>query len=201
MNAGKRYLGLLLAAAMACVVPEALAQFRSGVPGGGFPGGGTRGSRGGGDSGANQRQPGEQRPEMQENAVNLADYRLELLHVDLKLAPEQEPVWKSFADKVSAMASDMARERARLQSTLQLKAVQRIDQSVDVARNRLTALEDIASSAKALYARLTPEQQTIADARLATTIPSSFGQSVGGIGGMGAMRGGPGPKDAPRPPQ
>ena len=64
-----------------------------------------------------------------------------------------------------------------------MKALQRIDQSVDAARNRLTALEDISSAAKALYGRLTPEQQSLADTRLATTLPTGFGQSVSGVPG------------------
>ena len=50
---------------------------------------------------------------------------------------------------------------------------QQIDRQVDAARNRLTALEDIAQSAKALYASLSPEQRPAADPRLANlmTIP------------------------------
>ena len=52
--------------------------------------------------------------------------------------------------------------------------VQQIDGIVDSARNRLTALQDIAASAKALYETLSPEQKPVADARLATTIPDAF---------------------------
>ena len=39
-----------------------------------------------------------------------------------------------------------------------------------MARDRLTAVEDIAISANSLYARLTPEQQQVADPRLANII-------------------------------
>ena len=178
-----RVLGLLLAGAMLSAVPEALAQFRGGTPGGsGFPGGGGRGPRGG-EFNREQGPPGQQRQAMQEDIVSLTEYRLELLHVDLRLAPDQESSWKAYADKVSALATDMARERGRAQAALQMKALQRIDQSVDAARNRLTALEDISSAAKALYGRLTPEQQSLADTRLATTLPTGFGQSVSGVPG------------------
>jgi hypothetical protein len=48
--------------------------------------------------------------------------------------------------------------------------LQRIDRAVDMARDRLTAIEDIALAAKSLYARLTPEQQQVADPRLANII-------------------------------
>jgi hypothetical protein len=71
-----------------------------------------------------------------------------------------------------------------------MKSLARIDQTVDVARNRLTALEDIASAAKALYARLTPEQQSLADARLATTLPTT---TVAGFGGAPDAGGRPRP--------
>lgn len=167
MKPGNRMLGLLLLVAMAAATADAMAQFR-----GGIPGGGSRGSRDGqGGVGREQRPGGEQRPAVQEDPANLSEYRLDLLRMDLKLTPDQESLWKSYADKVIALAADILRERSRIQATLQMKSLQRIDQSMDVARNRLTALEDIASAAKALYARLTPEQQALADARLATTLP------------------------------
>ena len=54
-----------------------------------------------------------------------------------------------------------------------MKVLQRLDHAVDVARNRLTAVEDIAAAAKKLYAGLTPEQQSIADPRLATAIAAA----------------------------
>jgi len=171
---------------------DAIAQFRGGVPGGGgMPGGGARGGRDG-QMGRDQRPGGEQHPAVQEDLVALAEYRLELLRVDLKLAPNQESSWKTYADKVSALAADMSRERVRVQSTLQMKSLQRIDQSVDVARNRLTALEDIAAAAKTLYAHLAPEQQSLADARLATTIPAVSAAGMAGI---------PGLRDAAPPPR
>ena len=52
--------------------------------------------------------------------------------------------------------------------------MQRLDHSVDVARNRLTALEDIAAAAKALYEQLTPDQQARADPRLATLVQEAL---------------------------
>jgi hypothetical protein len=181
-----RTLAFLLMVATAVAATEAIAQFRGGVPGGG-----GRGSRDG-QFGRDQRPGGEQRPAVQEDPVGLAEYRLELLREDLKLTPGQLPLWKAYADKVIALAADMSRERGRLQATLQMKAMQRIDQSVDVARNRLTALEDIASAAKSLYGQLAPEQQSIADARLATTLPGSPGPGFAGAQDS---------RDRPRPPQ
>ncbi len=188
MNAENKILAVLLMVVMAAGATEAMAQFRGGVPGGGM-----RGSRDGQAGYSRDKRPGgEQGPAIQEDAVSLTEYRLQLLSEDLKLTSVQQPLWDAYADKVSALAADISRERGRLQATLQLKALQRIDQSVDVARNRLTALEDIASAAKALYGRLTPEQQSLADARLATTLPTN---TVAGVGGA------PEAKARPRPQQ
>ena len=45
-----------------------------------------------------------------------------------------------------------------------------------MARDRLTAVEDIVDSAKGLLKTLTPEQRTMADPRLANLIGMSFGE-------------------------
>jgi hypothetical protein len=137
--------GLLFAGATSA----ALAQF----------GGARRGRRGGGDD---QKKGGE------EPRVNQIEVTLHEFHEDLKLTDAQEPTWENYVAKLRALASDAAREsRSR---PAQLGLVQRIDRIVDSARNRLTALEDIAQSAKSLYAGLTPEQQKMADPRLANII-------------------------------
>lgn len=177
MKTAKGVVVFLAAAGIALAAAEAPAQI----------GGGMRGGRG--DYDRDRRPAGEQSPAVQEDPVGLTGYRLETLREDLKLAPEQEPAWKSYADKVSALAADISRERGRLKAVLELKSLQRIDAAVDVARNRLTALEEIASAAKALYARLTPGQQSLADARLATTLPTAAGFS--GLAGAGARPGPP----------
>ena len=99
---------------------------------------------------------------------------------------------RKILDRVGALAADRSRERGRSQVIMQMKALQRIDQSVNVERNRLTALDDIVSAAKALYGRLSPEQQSIADARLATTIPMPYAAGAPGL---------PGLRERPQPPQ
>lgn len=97
--------------------------------------------------------------------VNTLEVTAEELHEDLKLTAEQEPLWQAYIDKVRALGNDLARERARRPA--QANVQQQIDRILDTARNRLTALEDIAQAAMALYARLSPEQQPAADPRLA----------------------------------
>jgi hypothetical protein len=100
-------------------------------------------------------------------------------HEDLRPSPAREPVWQFYSDKVRALAGDIARERGRGRSAGQASLLQRIDLAVDAARDRVTALEDIAQAAKALYAGLSAEQQRMSDPRLANilSIPLAAGAS------------------------
>jgi len=100
-----------------------------------------------------------------EPRINTLEVAVHELHEDLKLTAEQAPLWQAYLDKVRALGNDVARERGRRPA--QGNVQQQIDRIVDAARNRLTALEDIAQAAKALYAKLAPEQQPAADPRLA----------------------------------
>ena len=141
-------LGLMFAA----VATPALAQM----------GGRRRGGAGdkGGDKGGMEKGGAEPR-------VNALEVTAHELHEDLKLTPQQEPLWDAYLDKVRALGNDIARERRPLGSASG-NVTQQIDRIVDTARNRLTALEDIAQAAKDLYAKLTPEQQPAANPRLAS---------------------------------
>ena len=111
--------------------------------------------------------------EKPENSVDQLALILAELQQDLKLTADQQAAWDAYARNVEALASDVARERSRTKEVMQMKVLQRLDHIVDVARNRLTAVEDIAAAAKKLYAGLTPEQQSIADPRLATAIAAA----------------------------
>ena len=138
----RTWFGLLLAGA----VTAALAQF----------------------SGRRRREGGEQKKAGEEPRVSQIEVTLHEFHEDLKLADAQEPAWESYVEKLRALARDVARDSPSRPP--QLGLMQRIDRIVDSARNRLTALEEIAQSAKMLYAGLTPEQQKMADPRLANLI-------------------------------
>jgi hypothetical protein len=150
-----------LGVAFAAAVTPVLAQ---------MGGGGRRGNRG--KSSDEQGKGAAQEPQADMLEVTLHEF-----HEDLKLSPAQEPAWESWSDKVHALAGDIARERGRSRSAAQGSVLQRIDLAVDAARNRLTALEDIAQAAKALYAGLSAEQQRVSDPRLANvmSIPLAAG--------------------------
>lgn len=104
-----------------------------------------------------------------EPQVDFLDVTLHEFHEDLKLSVAQEPTWEAYAERLKALARDVRRERTH-GSRVQMTLPQRLDRTVDLARNRLTAVEDIALAAKSLYAMLTEEQQKTADPRLANLI-------------------------------
>jgi hypothetical protein len=147
LDAGKRQaLQILCASALLPAAPLALAQF-----------GARRG----------RSERGEKSKGGEEPRVNLLETSLEELHEDLKLSAVQEPLWASYADKLRALANDVARERNARPSGASLSLLQRMDRVVDAARNRLTALEDIAQAGRLLFESLSPEQKAAADPRLA----------------------------------
>ena len=86
--------------------------------------------------------------------------------------PGQRGPWDVFATKVRAYAGDIARARARGATVTATSGggLRHIDLATDTARNRVTALEDIATAAKVLYAGLTPNQATLADMRIPTIV-------------------------------
>lgn len=155
-----------LALIMAAAATPALAQF-SRRRGGGS---GSAMDKGGGDKGGGA-----------EPRVNTLEVTVEELHEDLKLTAAQEPLWQSYIDKVRALGNDLARERVRRPA--QASVQQQIDRIVDAARNRLTALEEIAQAAKALHASLAPEQQPAADPRLANLMAVPLQQQPEGSRG------------------
>ena len=106
--------------------------------------------------------------------VNAPEEVIEELRQDLHLRPDQARAWDDYIGKVEAMRLDIARENQRSRSDPGTNALKRIDRSVEVAQDRLAALEEIAAAAKKLYALLDAPQQQIADARLAAVIPAAF---------------------------
>lgn len=177
----RKLLQVFGAACVALPAGSSLAQF--GGPGG--PGG-VFGGRRGGDRDDFGRKGPPPRPVQQEESYELIEYRLMLLEEDLQLRAPQREAWQAFAERVRAYAGDLARDRAR---TMQPSAgaagggVQHIEQAVDAARNRLTALEDVAAVAKSLYAVLSTEQKMLVDSRVATIVaPRPRTGTAAGVG-------------------
>ena len=169
----RRLSRLMLVPLALAVAADAMAQFGGGGMGG--MGGGMRGSRGSRDRSASPepRQPKE--APASESGVILLEQTIEELRTDLRLQPTQIPAWEAYIARARLLASDLSRERMQSTAATQTSALKRIDRSIDAARNRLAALEEVADSAKAFYALLTPEQQMIADPRLAALVPGPGG--------------------------
>lgn len=157
----------LLALAACLAAAPALAQ---------SPGGGTRGGAGSAShlppAGASERRD----PRAADVPVSVSgqvQVQLDKLGDDLRITAAQQPAWDAFATRAMRLADDVARARFALRTALDAPpspAPQQFDRIADGARNRATAIEDVAQAGRALYAALTPEQQPIADRRLALVL-------------------------------
>ena len=163
-----RWLGAALAVTTLVALPAAA---QSG--GGGRPGG--MGGMGG-VAGAGARPPAEARA-VAANLPELVQIRLAQLEEDLNLRPAQLPLWHAYRDRVLGLLDDV--RRAGRAAASESSAPQRLDALADIARNRLTATEDIADAGKALYKALTPEQREVADRRLALPLMTLNGNDPG----------------------
>jgi LTXXQ motif family protein len=167
--------------------PSAFAQF-GGRGMGGIFGSPSRAPRGNTQSGTSTV------PRPIPDSYEQAEHRLALMELDLHLTAEQREPWQAFANKVRAYASDLSREHARagipLSEGTPISGLQHIDLITDGARIRLNELEDIRTTASALYATLSPDQKKIADARMVTliTTPSGLtaGDSINNFSGLGS---------------
>jgi len=157
---------LALAAIAALAVSAASAQY----PGGGT--GGARGSMGGMGGPSKRMQDGTHNRSSADAPVSLTgqiQFQLGRLEDELKLTVPQQASFRAYSDRVLKLADDIARARfvSRSPETSDTTALQQFDRLADVARNRMTAVEDIVDAGKVLYASLSPQQRTIADRRLA----------------------------------
>jgi len=115
--------------------------------------------------------------ELQMNIARLRD--------DLKLTKAQQILFDAYVDNIAALGDDIQRSQVTLRSTrdVELASPQQFAQMIDIARNRLTAIEDIAESGKILFESLSAEQKPIANSRLAALVtPLLAGGPMLGMG-------------------
>ncbi len=91
----------------------------------------------------------------------------------LKIRPDQQGEWDTFAERVGALVVDQLRPPPPPPDR-KVSAVQRIDRKVDLVRDRLTAMEDIADAAKRLYGKLDAAQRADADLWLPAAVPELY---------------------------
>jgi len=162
MNRKHRIPAAILCAALALAAAPVLAQ----SPGG--PGGSRSGTGGTGAGSANRsvmKAPDALLAATRNDVASTVRFRLELLQEDLALAPAQRAAWTAYSERVLKLLDDVVRARSATRLD-ERPAPQQLDQLADTARDRLTAIEDIADAGKALYAVLNAEQRALADARL-----------------------------------
>jgi hypothetical protein len=123
------------------------------------------------------RQPREDVRTVNANIPELVTIRLAQLEEDMNFTAAQLPLWNKYKSSVMQMVDDVKRG-ARV-SASETNAPKRLDALADMARDRLTAVEDIVDAGKALYAVLTPQQQTVADRRLALPLATLTGNDAG----------------------
>ena len=100
---------------------------------------------------------------------------LSKLEESLKLTPEQSKAWANFSSKVRLYASDVAKERARLnnETPTTVDGVKYLSQSAEDAKNRYTSLKEVEEAAKPLYKLFSAEQKALFDSKVPTFINAS----------------------------
>jgi len=103
---------------------------------------------------------------------------------DLRINAGQQKAWDAYATRIMRLADDISRARfaTREAQGEGVTAPQVFDRIGEIAQNRLTAVEEIVEAGRALYARLSPEQQRLADrklAQVALTLASGVAPAAG----------------------
>jgi hypothetical protein len=183
----RRVLVALAAAAvlLAIASTESYAQFggRNGI--GGIFGGSSRGGRGERNGGAQKDAARVDHPIPQDaDSYEQTEHRLMLMEVDLRLEPAQKGPWQAFAEKVLAYARDLSHERVLagipVSAGTSIGGLQHIEQTTDLARHRVSELEEIRTAANSLYKTFSPDQRQIADRRIVTIIAPHPSLPAGG---------------------
>jgi hypothetical protein len=141
--------------------------------------GGARGGQAASQAGGSHLPPprNTQDPSAVDGPVSLGgqvQVNLDRLGEDLRINAGQQKLWDAYATRVIRLADDVSRARfaARESQVEKMTAPQLFDRATEIAQNRLTAIEEIVEAGRALYARLSTEQQRIADRRLAAVAMS-----------------------------
>lgn len=92
-----------------------------------------------------------------------AERHLSYFKSELKLTPQQEPLWLAFAEKVKAKAGQSFKAMQDQAKDASLTAPERMDKMVALMKERVAAMEATHESFKRLYDALTPEQKKVAD--------------------------------------
>lgn len=88
---------------------------------------------------------------------------LDRLHTDLHLTASQETAWADFSKAYSMSPQEIAKQQ-RAQSSMQtMTGPQRVDLSIELAKENLVGLQRRGDALKSFYATLSPQQQKTFD--------------------------------------
>jgi hypothetical protein len=113
--------------------------------------------------------PGERFTDVPSSLGGQVQSNLNRLEEELHINAGQQKAWDTYATRVTRLADDVARARFAMRDLegAAVTAPQLFDRIAESAQNRLTAIEDIIEAGRALYDKLSVEQQKLADRRLA----------------------------------
>lgn len=103
-----------------------------------------------------------ERGEKGDHAARFEDRQI-LLHAKLKLTPEQEPAWNTFAGKVKPLDADERPGRPDPEEFAKLTAPERMEAMLAGMKTREERMTAHLAAVKEFYAVLTPEQQKVFD--------------------------------------
>lgn len=113
----------------------------------------------------------------------IAGSRLEKLHADLKLVPDQEAAWKAWSEPMLQRAATMKERRPDFEAMSKLPAPERMDKMLERMKTHQKDMEAGVAATKTFYGTLNPEQRQVFDRF------QPFGEHRGGRGGSGGKAG------------
>ena len=149
--------------------------------------GGT--SKGQSPLGSHLKPPPPDAPRVADLPVSLtgqAQVVLDKMQDELRIGAHQQRAWDAYASKILRYADDLARARysARDLQDGGMTAPQQLERLSEIASNRMTAVEEIVESGRALYATLGSDQRPIADKVLVLLPLRLVSRSLVGTGPM-----------------
>ncbi|MEM5330089.1 Spy/CpxP family protein refolding chaperone [Paraburkholderia sp. JHI2823] len=90
--------------------------------------------------------------------------RITWLHTQLKITPEQEPQWKTFADVMRSNGQTMgALYKQRMETENTRNALDDMKQYAQIAQAHAEDMQKLVTAFEPLYTSLSPEQKKLAD--------------------------------------
>ena len=90
--------------------------------------------------------------------------RITWLHTQLKITPEQEPQWKTFADVMRSNGQTMAGlYKQRMEGESTRNALDDMKQYAQISQAHAEDMQKLVTAFEPLYTSLSPEQQKLAD--------------------------------------